>query len=128
MINSFELPEDWYKVSTLIFSTEKELNNTSSTKEILKIHSNRTLKILNMYNNKEISKELFKYLKNKNLCDGQLIKLRIQNGYRDLCCTRCVEKVIQKKVCVCRVPSNKKIIFEECNICGCKGCSDRKIV
>lgn len=93
--------------------------------KIFKLHYQRNRFVYDKLN--EISSSAYKYLKDSNIIDHDLISLWKKNGYEKLCCLRCIQPVDSKhgNVCVCRVPKRhlEEVKEVECDNCGCLGCS-----
>jgi bud site selection protein 31 len=94
---------------------------------ILQIHHKRTRYIFELYKEKKISPELYRFLTQEKYADASLIAKWKKQGYEKLCCLSCIQprEHAYGTVCICRVPKSQldsgKIV--QCNACGCRGCS-----
>lgn len=130
-------PEDFKNVKPFLDKIEAEMRKLEDAPvdpkqsknywPIFKLHHQRTRHIYNLKKRNEISKELYKYLRENDFVDHSLICYWKKSGYESLCCLRCIQPCDSKyeNVCVCRVPQRSIELKEliECDNCGCKGCS-----
>ncbi|KAM0672770.1 putative G10 protein [Ordospora colligata] len=130
-------PAEFEKVRDFLEKVEAEMRrlenaplaprNQENFWPIFQLHHQRTRHICNLYDNGEISKELYKYLVENMFVDHSLACYWKKMGYENLCCVRCIQPIDSKhgNVCVCRVPQRSINAGQvvRCDNCGCMGCS-----
>ena len=94
---------------------------------IVRLHHQRSRFVYQQYyEKKEITKEVYEYCLDQKYADANLIAKWKKDGFKDLCCLRCIQTTATNnfKTCICRVPKkdlDKDNVFE-CKACGCRGC------
>lgn len=94
---------------------------------ILRIHHQMSRYVYEVYNKKQISKEVLEYCINEKIADSKLIAKWKKPGYEKLCCLMCIQQKNHNfgTTCICRVPKDKLDDGKhfECIHCGCGGCA-----
>lgn len=136
MFNNIKTPKGFEKIREYLTKIEEEMNKiicepseninfNESLWPIMKLNHKKSKFVYLLYKRKKISKKVYKYCLKNRYADRNLIEMWKRQGYENLCCLQCIQRIDTNfdRTCICRVPSKEVSQQVECNNCGCSGCS-----